>query len=296
MKVLITGARGQLGRELAETFGRLENCEVLSFGRPELDITKPDRVRALILGNAPDVVVHAAANTNVDGCELEPDNAYRVNALGSRNVAVAAAEVGARLVYISTDYVFDGAAGRPYTEFDAVNPISVYGKSKLAGERYVAGLTNKYFIVRTSWLYGKHGPNFVKTMLRLAGEKNELTVVDDQVGSPTYAKDLAGFIAELVGTGLYGTYHAANGGSCSWYGFARKIFELAGLDHVKVRPISTSELNRPAPRPAYSVLDHYCIRLEGLPDLRPWEEALAEYLQGETLVKSNRMNEGCVAR
>jgi len=219
----------------------------------------------------------------VDGCELEPDNAYRVNALGSRNVAVAAAKIGAKLVYISTDYVFDGAARRPYTEFDDTNPISVYGKSKLAGERYVAGLSNKYFIVRTSWPYGEHGHNFVKTMLRLAKEKNELTVVDDQVGSPTYTKDLARFIADLVHTELYGTYHAANTGSCSWYRFARTIFEMAGLDHVKVRPISTSELNRPAPRPAYSVLDHYCIRLEGLPDLRPWEEALEEYLQGEKL-------------
>lgn len=280
MKVLITGARGQLGRELEDTFCSMGNCEVVSFGRLELDITQPARVQELISGNAPDVVIHAAANTKVDGCELEPDNAYRVNALGSRNVAVAAAKIGAKLVYISTDYVFDGAARRPYTEFDDVNPISVYGKSKLAGERYVAGLSNEYFIVRTSWLYGEHGHNFVKNMLRLAKDKVELTVVDDQVGSPTYTKDLARFIADLVRTELYGIYHATNTGSCSWYQFARKIFEIAGLEHVNVKPVTTAEINRPAPRPAYSVLEHFCIRLEGLPDLRSWEEALEEYLRG----------------
>jgi len=282
VKVLITGARGQLGRDLESVFLSTGNNQVISLGHNEMDVTRPALVKKLIAESKPGVVIHAAANTNVDGCELEPDNAYRVNALGARNVAVAAENTGAKLVYISTDYVFDGNAQRPYTEFDRTNPISVYGKSKLAGEQYVAVLSNKYFIVRTSWLYGEHGPNFVKTMLRLAKEKTELTVVDDQVGSPAYTKDLAGFIADLVGTELYGTYHATNTGSCSWYRFARAIFQLAGLEHVNVRPITTAELNRPAPRPAYSVLDHYCIRLEGLPDLRPWKEALQEYLANTT--------------
>lgn len=287
LKVLITGARGQLGRDLEENFRRTESCEVISFGREELDITKPTIVQELIIANSPDIIIHSAANTNVDGCELEPDNAYRVNALGSRNVAVASEKAGAKLVYVSTDYVFDGAGQRPYTEFDGTNPISVYGKSKLAGERYVTGMSSKYFIVRTSWLYGEHGHNFVKTMLRLAKEKTELSVVDDQVGSPTYTKDLARFIEGLVQTELYGTYHATNTGECSWFQFARTIFEIAGLSHVKVRPISTAELNRPAPRPAYSVLDHYCIRLEGLPDLRPWEEALREYLSSKSQQRSD---------
>lgn len=281
MKVLITGAQGQLGKDLQDRFNAVGDYKVFSFGHDELDITQPNRVQELITTIGPDIVIHAAANTDVDGCELEPDNAYRINALGSRNIAVASAKTGAKLVYISTDYVFDGKAQRPYTEFDATNPISVYGKSKLAGERYVAGLSDKYFIVRTSWLYGQHGHNFVKTMLRLAKEKNELAVVDDQIGSPTYTKDLARFIGNLVQTELYGIYHATNTGSCSWYKFARTIFDIAGLNHIKVRPISTSELGRPAPRPPYSVLDHYCIRLEGLTDLRSWEEALQEYLSNE---------------
>ena len=281
LKVLITRARGQLGCDLEDDFLRIEGCQVISFGREEMDVTQSTEVQELIATNIPDVVIHLAANTNVDGCELEPDSAYRVNALGSRNIAVASEKVGAKLVYVSTDYVFDGTSQRPYTEFDTTNPISIYGKSKLAGERYVTGFSSKYFIVRTSWLYGEHGNNFVKTMLRLAQEKNELNVVDDQVGSPTYTKDLARFITDLARTDLYGTYHATNTGSCSWFHFAKTIFQMAGLRHMKVRTISTSELNRPAPRPAYSVLDHYCIRMEGLPDLRPWEEALQEYLRNQ---------------
>ncbi|WP_092469925.1 dTDP-4-dehydrorhamnose reductase [Desulfotruncus arcticus] len=281
MKILITGARGQLGCDLEHNFFKIEGCQVVSFGREEMDVTQSTNVQELVAANTPDVVIHSAANTNVDSCELEPDSAYCVNALGSRNIAVASEMVGAKLVYVSTDYVFDGTSQRPYTEFDKTNPISIYGKSKLAGERYVAGFSSKYFIVRTSWLYGEHGNNFVKTMLRLAKEKTELNVVDDQVGSPTYTKDLARFIAVLLRTDLYGIYHATNTGSCSWFQFAETIFQISGLSHIKVNPITTSELNRPAPRPAYSILDHYCIRLEGLPDLRPWEEALHEYLSNQ---------------
>lgn len=281
MKVLITGARGQLGRHLESVINNMGNYEVISLGHAELDITDPAQVHQQIVSSVPDVVIHTAANTNVDGCELDPENAYRVNALGSRNIAAAAAKTGAKMVYISTDYVFDGKSRRPYTEFDPANPINVYGRSKLAGELYVSNLLNKYFIVRTSWLYGKYGTNFVKTMLRMAGEKTELTVVDDQVGTPTYAEDLAKFIIDLLPTELYGIYHASNTGCCSWFQFARAIFEAAGLDNTKISPISTSRLKRPAPRPAYSVLDHFCIRLEGLPDLRPWEEALQEYLANE---------------
>lgn len=281
LKVLITGARGQLGCDLEDNFHRIDSCQVISLGREEMDVTQSTNVQEFVAANAPDVVIHSAANTNVDGCELEPDSAYRVNVLGSRNIAVASEKVGAKLVYVSTDYVFDGTSQRPYTEFDTTNPISVYGKSKLAGERYVAGFSSKHFIVRTSWLYGGHGNNFVKTMLRLAKEKTELNVVDDQVGSPTYTKDLARFIAVLVRTDLYGTYHATNTGSCSWFQFAKTIFQMAGLSHINVSPITTSEFNRPAPRPAYSVLDHYCIRLEELPDLRPWKEALQEYFSNQ---------------
>ena len=289
MKILITGGKGQLGRDLEKVLLNTGKCELTCLGHDALDITKPGNVQQVVLTNRPEVIIHAAANTNVDQCELDKDSAYLVNALGSRNVAVAAAKIGAKLVYISTDYVFGVRSshltfvelcGRaiPYTEFDLPDPINVYGKSKLAGEQYVANLSNKYFIVRTSWLYGRHGKNFVKTMLDLAKEKNEVSVVNDQVGSPTYTKDLARFLAELIQTELYGIYHATNSGFCSWFDFARAIFQMAGLDQVKVRPASTPELNRPAPRPAYSVLDNYCIRLEGLPALRPWEEALQEFL------------------
>lgn len=281
LKVLITGARGQLGCDLEHNFLKIEGCQVVSFGREEMDVTQSTNVQELVAANTPDVVIHSAANTNVDGCELEPDSAYCVNAMGSRNIAVASEKVGAKLVYVSTDYVFDGTSQRPYTEFDKTNPISIYGKSKLAGERYVAGFSSKYFIVRTSWLYGEHGNNFVKTMLRLAKEKTEFNVVDDQVGSPTYTKDLARFIAVLLRTDLYGIYHATNTGSCSWFQFAKTIFQMSGLSNIKVNPITTSELNRPAPRPAYSVLDHYCIRLEELPDLRSWQDAMQEYLSNQ---------------
>lgn len=277
---MITGGKGQLGRELERVLLNSGKYEVISLGYEELDVTKPDSVQQLILANMPEVIIHAAANTSVDGCESDMDSAFLVNALGSRNVAVAAAKIKAKLVYISTDYVFNGKAGRPYTEFDLPDPINVYGKSKLAGERYVAGLSEKYFIVRTSWLYGRCGRNFVKTVLDIAGEKSEVAVVDDQLGSPTCAKDLACFIAELMQTELYGTYHASNTGSCSWFDLARTVFEMAGLNQIKVRPITTQELNRPAARPAYSVLDNYCIRLEGLPDFRPWEDALQEFLSG----------------
>jgi dTDP-4-dehydrorhamnose reductase len=278
MKILITGGKGQLGRDLEKILLNTGKYELTCLGHDALDITKPGNVQQVVLTNRPEVIIHAAANTNVDSCELDKDSAYLVNALGSRNVAVAAAKTGAKLVYISTDYVFNGKAGRPYIEFDLPDPINIYGKSKLAGEQYVAGLSDRYFIVRTSWLYGRHGKNFVKTMLSLAKEKKEVSVVNDQVGSPTYTKDLAHFIAELIQTELYGIYHATNGGECSWFDFARAIFKIANLSQIKVKPATTLELNRPAPRPAYSVLDNYCIRLQGLPGLRPWEEALQEFL------------------
>ncbi len=278
MKILITGAKGQLGQELKEVLFKAGNYEVIGLGHSELEITNPAMVKELIEQFTPEVIIHTAANTNVDGCELEPESGYRINALGTRNVAIAASMVKAKLVFISTDYVFDGYACRPYLEFDSPNPINIYGKSKLAGEKYVASFSNKYFIVRTSWLYGKQGNNFVKTMLNLAKQKDELTVVDDQLGTPTFTKDLAQFIAVLIETELYGIYHASNTGACSWFDFAKLIFKLAGLNQIKIKPVSTAELNRPASRPAYSVLDNYCLRLEGLPGLRPWEDALQEFI------------------
>lgn len=279
MKVLITGGGGQLGFALEKELAGRGGYEVICLGRDRLDVTRPDQVREAVEAARPEVIVHAAANTNVDRCELEPDGAYLVNALGTRNVAVAAAKVQAKLVYISTDYVFDGHKQEPYTEFDAPAPLSVYGKSKLAGEKYAAAFSGRNFIVRTSWLYGRHGNNFVKTMLKLAAAQPEVAVVDDQVGTPTFTEDLARFIGVLIQTERYGVYHASNNGACSWFDFARAIFKLAGRAQVRVRPISTAELNRPAPRPAYSVLDNYCLRLQGLPDLRSWEAALEDFFQ-----------------
>jgi len=279
MKILITGGQGQLGQELKEVLFQFGDHKVIILGHRDLDITKLDELKQVVKTNLPEVIIHTAANTNVDQCELDQDSAYLVNALGTRNVAVAASMVGAKLVYISTDYVFSGKLGRSCTEFDEPEPINVYGRSKLAGEQYVVNLCSRYFIIRTSWLYGRYGKNFVHTMLNLAREKDEVAVVNDQVGSPTYAKDLANFISRLMKTELYGIYHASNNGECSWFDFAREIFCLAGLKHIKVTPITSKEINRPAPRPAYSVLDNYCIRLQGLPGLRPWPEALKDFLR-----------------
>jgi len=191
---------------------------------------------------------------------------------------LAAEEIGAKFVYISTDYVFDGRADKPYREYDRTDPQTVYGRSKLAGEQLVQSLSSRYFIVRTSWVYGKHGANFVKTMLKLAEERDRLKVVHDQIGSPTYTLDLARFLLELVKTDYYGIYHASNSGICSWYEFAKAIFEERRLN-VHVEPCTTEEFPRPAPRPAWSVLDHGAIRAHGFEPLRPWREALRHYLQ-----------------
>lgn len=277
MKILVTGANGQLGREIT-LLPEQPGIEIIGFGRDRLDITDMEQCRRVIGAHRPDAVIHCAAHTAVDLAESEPDAAYRVNAYGTRNVAVAAEEIGAKLVYISTDYVFDGRGSQPYREYDRTDPQSVYGKSKLAGELLAQTLCRRYFIVRTSWVYGKYGSNFVKTMLRLAGERDRLKVVHDQVGSPTYTLDLAEFLLELVQTDYYGIYHASNTGVCSWYEFAKAIFEERGL-RVEVEPCTTADYPRPAPRPAYSVLDHGAIRIHGLKPLRPWRDALRHYLQ-----------------
>jgi len=275
MKAIVTGAGGQLGHDLVHLATK-RGWKVHGYSRAELDVTNLDAVKECVAAVNPDVIIHAAAYTKVDLAEQEPDLAYQVNALGTRNVAIAAEEVGARLCYISTDYVFDGKANVPYREYDQTNPLSVYGKTKLAGEKLAASLSSRYYIVRTAWVYGKHGSNFVKTMLRLASEQGELRVVDDQIGSPTYTVDLADFLMELVQTEKYGIYHATGAGKCSWYEFARAIFEAAGVDAV-VHPVSTEASPRPAPRPKFSVLDHMAIRANGLSDLRHWREGLHSY-------------------
>jgi dTDP-4-dehydrorhamnose reductase len=276
MKVVVTGAKGQLGTDLVHLLAD-KGYEVYGYGREELDITNFDQVKQIIGKVNPDVVIHTAAYTKVDLAESEPDQAFLINAYGTRNVAVASEKVGAKLVYVSTDYVFDGTANVPYHEFAPTNPLSVYGKSKLAGEQFVRDLHSKFFIVRTSWVYGKHGNNFVKTMLKLAQERDELMVVDDQIGCPTYAVDLANCILELIQTEKYGIYHVSNSGHCSWYEFAKAIFEETEID-VKINPCTTKDFPRPAPRPAYSVFEHMALRLNGFSGMREWRIALREFI------------------
>ena len=278
MKILITGGKGQLGRELSLLLQGKEDYEVLAPGREELNVLELDDLVAQVRAWLPEVIIHTAAYTKVDQAEAEQDEAWRVNALGSRNVAVAAEVVGAKLIQISTDYVFDGKKGAPYEEWDLPNPQSVYGRSKLAGEEFVRMLCRRFFIVRTSWVYGPYGNNFVKTMLQLARSGKSLKVVADQVGSPTYTYDLARFLEKLMRTEAYGIYHVTNTGSCTWYEFAKAIFEETGMA-VDLKACTTEEFPRPASRPPYSVLEHKAIRLHGFEDLRPWRAALRDYLK-----------------
>jgi dTDP-4-dehydrorhamnose reductase len=274
--LLVTGANGQLGQELVRLGDN--HINVVGYGRQELDVTSLSQCRGVIAAVRPDAIIHAGAYTAVDKAESDPDQAYRINALGTRNLTLAANEHKAKLCYVSTDYVFDGTASLPYNEYDNTNPQSVYGKSKRAGEVLVQSLSNHYFIVRTSWVYGKHGNNFVKTMLRLASERNSVSVVHDQIGSPTYTYDLGRFLIELVHTEAYGIYHASNTGTCTWYEFAKAIFEESHIS-MRTEPCTTDQFPRPAPRPAYSVMDHSAIRQNGLTDLRPWREGLKAFLK-----------------
>ena len=270
MRILITGAGGQLGHDLVAAF---HEHEIVALTRAQLDVADRDQVLQAAGLVEPDAVVHAGAWTDVDGCELDADRAYQVNSLGTRHIVEGARMVGARVCYVSTDYVFDGTASSPYREWDDPNPRSVYGRSKLGGERELdPGST----LVRTSWVCGLNGRNFVKTVLRLADERDELTVVDDQHGCPTFTPDLAEMIRRLVVARLPGTFHVTNQGSTSWFGFAREILAAAGLDPGRVRPIPTAALDppRPAPRPANSVLDNAALRLSGLPLLPDYHEPL----------------------
>lgn len=273
MKYLVTGARGMLGSDLVEAlFGR----DVTLLGRADLDVTDRDAVFEVASGH--DVVLNAAAYTKVDDAEAHEDESHAVNAIGVRNLAEASAASGAKFVTVSTDYVFDGTATEPYDEATPFDPVNAYGRTKAAGETAArAAHPEGTFIVRTAWLYGEHGPNFAATMLRLAASNDTVSVVDDQVGQPTWTADLARQIVELVDSEApAGVYHGTNAGSASWFEFARAVFESNGLDPERVRPTDSSAFVRPAPRPAFSVLGHGSWAAAGLSPMRPWREALAE--------------------
>lgn len=274
MRVLVTGAAGQLGHDLLDAFA---GDELVGLDRNRLDVTDEAAVVAAVRDHRPEVVVHAAAFTKVDACESEPDTAWQVNTLGPWWVARACDLVGAAMVYVSTDYVFDGRAGRPYTEFDRPNPLSMYGRSKEAGEQLVRATLAAHYIVRTSWVHGAHGGNFARTMLRLAAERDELQVVDDQTGSPTFTFDLAPAIRWLAVSGRHGTYHVTNTGHCTWFEFARAVFDEAGVS-VKVAPIDTATFGAPAPRPMFGVLDNRLSRLVGMSPLPEWRSSLRRLL------------------
>lgn len=277
MKVLVTGANGQLGSDIVRLL-RKQGHVVYAHSRDTLDITRLEQCRDVLHAQRPDVIIHCAAYTSVDKAESDEDGAYLVNAVGSRNIAVAAEQIEAKLCYMSTDYVFDGESAQAYREYDLTNPQTIYGKSKLAGEQLVQTLSSKYFIVRTSWVYGAQGQNFVKTMLKLGKEKSSLQVVQDQVGSPTYTVDLASFLEKLIRTEYYGIYHASNSGSCSWYEFAQVIFEEAGIK-IELLPCTTEQFPRPARRPKNSALEHLSIRTNGFEDMRGWRDALIAFMQ-----------------
>jgi len=292
MKILVTGANGQLGTDLCKA---LQEFNVMSLTHNDIEIGNLSSVRQVFSEYQPDIIINTAAYVRVDECETNQDKAFLVNALGARNVAVIAQELGAKLIHISTDYIFGGEAGlrtTPYTEFDRPVPISVYGKSKLAGENLVQHLCTKYFIIRTSVLFGiagasGKGGNFVETMLRLAWEQDELRVVNDQVFSPTYTKDLAKKIVELIDTEYYGIFHITNKGVCSWYEFAKEILNMAGLK-TQVIPVTSDQYPTPAKRPRFSVLDNYHLRLLGMDDMRPWQEALRDYMRERAYLKGEQ--------
>lgn len=292
MKILITGSKGQLGNELqkiintgeaeiARVSDNIKNSEVFPLDIEELDITKLYDVRRVLNEIKPDVVINCAAATNVDGCESNQDLALKINAIGPRNLAMGCEEVGAKLVQVSTDYVFSGLGETPLTEFDLTAPYSVYGKTKLKGEEYVREFSSKYYIVRTAWLYGYVGKNFVYTMMNLGEQKDSISVVNDQLGNPTNANDLAYHILKLIETEEYGVYHCTGKGECSWYDFASEIMKLSNKS-CEVKACTSEEYKSMYPnsakRPEYSSLDNMMLRCTVGDEMRYWKDALKTFI------------------
>lgn len=287
MKLLVTGGKGQLGSQIKSIINRnssdlgeldeiYKDCECKFIDYDELDITNYNEVISYVNSFKPDVIINCAAYTNVDRCESDKDAAFRVNAIGPRNLAIASEKYGIKFLHVSTDYVFNGEGNVPFREYDMPDPVSIYGKTKLLGEQYVRENCSKYFIVRTAWLYGEWGKNFVYTIIKAAREKGHLEVVDDQRGNPTYAEDLAYHILKIILTDEYGIYHCTGAGECSWYDFACKIVKYAGID-CTITPISSDKIKRAAKRPSYSSLDNMMLRCTIGDEMRPWQEALQSF-------------------
>lgn len=289
MKLLITGGKGQLGCQLksiiernGSNIGKLceeyKDVECKFIDYDELDITNSFEVISYVDSFRPDVIINCAAYTNVDGCENDKDIAFRVNAIGPKNLAIACEKFGIKLLHVSTDYVFNGKGTVPFKEYDIPQPVSVYGKTKLLGEQYVRDNCKRNFIVRTAWLYGEWGKNFVYTIMKAAKEKGHLDVVDDQRGNPTYAEDLAHHILKIILTDEYGIYHCTGTGECSWYDFACKIVEYSGIE-CTVTPTTSDKINRTAKRPAYSSLDNMMLRCTIGDEMRQWQDALQSFIK-----------------
>ncbi|MCD6153296.1 MAG: dTDP-4-dehydrorhamnose reductase [Syntrophobacterales bacterium] len=276
MKILVLGHTGMLGSDIVNML--ILSHEVMGKNSKDFDISSLEDCRRIIGETAPDVVINATAYTNVDGCESEKDKCFSINAEGVKNVAVSCRDRGIKIVHFSTDYVFDGEKESPYVENDLCNPVSAYGQSKLQGELYLKELSNNYILIRTAWLYGKNGKNFVNTILEKAKNKQILEVVDDQTGSPTYTIDLASAVNLLIEGDHAGTFHLTNRGTCNWYQFTLKILEYANKADVEVRPIKSDKLQRKAPRPYYSVFSCRKFTEVTKRTMRYWQIALKDYI------------------
>lgn len=273
-RILVTGGDGQLATALLR-LGDFKNIK--GFDKSNLNILDYKQILNIFDEYRPDVVIHCAAYTHVDACEKNVETAYEINSYGTENIASACKKINAQMIYISTDYVFDGKKGRPYFETDKPNPINVYGKTKLEGEKIVSSIMKRYYIVRTSWLYGGYGKNFANTILNFAGNSSEIRIVDDQIGSPTYVIDLAQAIYQVMDSNQYGIYHASNCGCCSWYEFAQEILKCGGYNHIRLVPIASDELNQAAKRPYNSTI----INSKDVFELRDWKKALHDYMKSK---------------
>jgi dTDP-4-dehydrorhamnose reductase len=277
MKVLIAGCLGMLGTDLMAAFSPVH--DVIGLDLPEMDIAVLEQCDARMQELRPDVVINAAAFTRVDDCETQEKKAFLVNGHGAGNLSKAAASTGSLFVHYSTDYIFDGLKSEAYLEEDAPNPKSIYGKSKLLGEDLIRRNCPNHLIIRTSWLFGRNGPNFIRTIVDLARKGAPLRVVDDQRGSPTYSRDLAAYTLKMIAAGCRSTYHVTNSGSCTWFELASRAVQWAGIEGVSIAPVPTSEFPRPAPRPANSILANARLKQDGLALMRPWQTAAREYIE-----------------